>query len=53
MVIRSSLQKKKVNRTWLTCAREAVDNVLADAVVDTWVTLTVIYIYLAVSSHVA
>lgn len=42
-----------MNLTWLTGAREAVDNVLADAVIDTWVALTVIYIYLAVSSHVA
>lgn len=39
--------------TWLTCAREAIDHVPTDAVINTWVTLTVIYVNLTVSSHVA
>lgn len=48
-------QKKRSfnNLTWLTFAREAVDHVPADAIINTWVTLTVIYINLTVSSHVA
>lgn len=41
------------NLTWLTFAREAVDHVPTDAIINTWVTLTVIYINLTVSSHVA
>lgn len=42
-----------VNLTWLTCACEAVDHVPTDAIINTWVTLTVVYINLTVSSHVA
>lgn len=41
------------NLTWLTFAREAVDHVPTDAIINTWVTLTVVYINLTVSSHVA
>lgn len=39
--------------TWLAGACEAVDHVLADAVIHTRVTLTVVYVNLTVSSRVA
>lgn len=39
--------------TWLTCACEAIDHVPTDAIIHTWVALTVIYVNLTVSPHVA
>lgn len=43
----------KEGLTWLAGACEAIDHVPTDAIIHTWVALTVIYVNLTVSSHVA
>lgn len=43
----------RLSLTWLAGACEAVDHVPADAVIHTRVTLTVVYVNLTVSPHVA